>query len=334
MVWRFFSKGCCGEAEGLSTKIPEGELGKLGNVVEQTLAPEEIGNVVEQTLAPEENRDVNAGVQAPEEKQIVVKKEQGIDSPMGTRTTGTAAPLAAADTPETPLETAQKLLAKQFASSDGMGAQQMLIPLLLSTLGGATTKAKEDAATKAKEDAATKAKDDAATEHKREEDAATKAKEEAAAKAKAALKVAKNKEELLFTECNFGGKKLDGMIRHAESIVKQSKEPSNAWYWARDERARLSTAVGQVQAVVDQSQECIQTSTLSALTLKCGGAERVNVFLGSHKQSLNAASLVLSRPLEEIVSMHKVRLKSQADSLIKNKGVKKPTATPKGKPEG
>ena len=46
---------------------------------------------------------------------------------------------------------------------------------------------------------------------------AKKAKEEAARKNQAR----KNSEEGLFAECNFGGKKLSGMVTNAKSIVKQ-----------------------------------------------------------------------------------------------------------------
>lgn len=119
----------------------------------------------------------------------------------------------------------------------------------------------------------------------------------------------------LFTECNFGGRKLEGMIRHAETIIKQSKDETNAWSWAKDESKRLEDAVSKVKDVSDKCQESVQTSTLHALEKKKGSPDAAKEFLILHKEALTDAATVISEPLSEIVAMHKAKINKQAKSV-------------------
>jgi hypothetical protein len=121
-------------------------------------------------------------------------------------------------------------------------------------------------------------------------------------------KKTKTAEATLFGECNFGGRKLDGMMRHAGTIVKQAKDPDNAWHWAREEAKTLESAMNLASKVADECQEMVQTSTLQALQKKLSGPDKATTFLNSHKEALVNASKIIAEPLLQIVGMHKVKI--------------------------
>ena len=115
----------------------------------------------------------------------------------------------------------------------------------------------------------------------------------------------------LFNECNFGGRKLEGMIRHAESIVKQSGDAANDWSWAKNEASKFEAVLNEVRSVADLSQALVQTSNLQALQKKKGSLEAATMFLAEHKNALSDASKLISEPLSEIVAMHKAKISAK-----------------------
>jgi hypothetical protein len=180
-------------------------------------------------------------------------------------------------------------IASQLAIKDGPPtAQQMLLPLFMQAL---TQKAEAVPLT---EPAAT-AK---ATVHKK-------------------TVLPKDVTTLLFNECNFGGRKLDGMLRNSESILRQANDPTNAWHWAHAEAKKLQVAMDSVVTIAEKSQEAVQTSSLKALQKQ--GAQDAHDFLIEHKAALTSASKTLGEPLAELVAMHKAKLNSREPAVKKAK---------------
>ena len=138
------------------------------------------------------------------------------------------------------------------------------------------------------------------------------------AKAKPMLKV-KSATEKLWTECSGLGRKLDGMVNHAASIVEQSKDEDNDWHWASCQVAGLKGQLEVVQAVVSKWSTWVRTSTLDILTKKQG--DQTKAWLDNHKSEIESASNLIELPLGILVGMHNTMLKKTA-----------PKAAPKAKP--
>ena len=137
-------------------------------------------------------------------------------------------------------------VAAELANKSGGNANQSLIPLMMQALVQSATPQQT-----------------AADQDKDKEPEVKPEVKPAAPKPKPKPK--KKMEVTLFTECNFGGRKLDGMIRHAQTIIKQASEPeeaNNDWHWARDECRRLQSAVDAVTDIAYQSQGSVQTSSI------------------------------------------------------------------------
>ena len=143
-------------------------------------------------------------------------------------------------------------------------------------------------------------------------------KAEPKAKAKPMLKV-KSATDKLWTECSGLGRKLDGMVTHAASIVEQSKDEDNDWHWASCQVAGLKGQLDVVQAVVSKWSTWVRTSTLDILTKKQG--DQTKAWLDDHKAEIESASSLIELPLGILVGMHNTMLKKTA-----------PKAAPKAKP--
>ena len=120
----------------------------------------------------------------------------------------------------------------------------------------------------------------------------------------------KTPEEVLFVECNFLGRKLEGMMNTAKGIKKQSEDPKNMWHWAKDQTTVLMDAVAKVTPVSDQCQALVVSSTISALLLQCQGIEQTLVFLTNHKQALQTAVNIVEPPMKRMTNMHQAHLRS------------------------
>ena len=123
----------------------------------------------------------------------------------------------------------------------------------------------------------------------------------------------------LFAECAFEGRKLDGMVRNGNSIVKQSKNPQNKWKWAKDEvevEMGLVEAISAVQAVSDQCQEKVISSNLYSLQVECGSTEAAHAFLLELKTELKRASEVITTPLNSLNQMHRIKIRPPTQTNI------------------
>ena len=91
---------------------------------------------------------------------------------------------------------------------------------------------------------------------------------------KKALEVEKRKkvksaEEKLWQECTALGRKVDGMVTHSESIVLQSSDKDNDWWWARGEKvAALQEAIDIAKPCLLKWESSVRTSTLAYLVKK------------------------------------------------------------------
>ena len=78
-------------------------------------------------------------------------------------------------------------------------------------------------------------------------------------------KAVKSPEEKHFVQCSSLGKKLDGMITHANSIVSQAQIADNLWYWARSETKDLETKMDDVKPANAEWATKIRTSNVHVL---------------------------------------------------------------------
>ena len=123
----------------------------------------------------------------------------------------------------------------------------------------------------------------------------------------------------LFAECAFEGRKLDGMIRNASSIVRQTEDPQNKWKWAKDEvevEMGLVEAISAVQDVSEQCQEKVNCSNLYSLQVEYGSLEAAHTFLLELKTELKRASEVITAPLNELNAMHKIKIRPPAERQV------------------
>ena len=114
------------------------------------------------------------------------------------------------------------------------------------------------------------------------------------------------------------------MIRNAQSILKQSVDKNNAWYWAKDEAIKLQEAIGKVQSTSDHCQETCVTSSVHVLQKNHSAPESAGAFLEKHKEDLKAAAKEISVPLQDLNDMHKVKLRPACTGEPKAPKAKKP----------
>ena len=278
-----------GEGVGLSADIPE--------IAKQQRGALTAGLGVE-PLAPMPTTSLGVGTPTPSTTPITpvaptpsaTPIAPGVGPPTLAPGVGPPTPIQGAGlpTPDGPLAAASQLLAQ--AASSSLAPQELIFPMMLAL---ANTPVK-------KENAEPPPNDPPSVE-----------------KPPKKPKAIRTAGELLFTESNFGGRKLDGMRSHAASIIKQTQDETNAWHWATDEVKRLEHALAEIQAVADASQQHVLTSCFRALQKE---QKDCITFLESHKKEVSVASEKLAQPLSELVGMHKIKI---TPPTIKEKKTKK-----------
>jgi hypothetical protein len=123
------------------------------------------------------------------------------------------------------------------------------------------------------------------------------------------------------------GRKLDGMATHARSIIAQSGQMANPWFWANGQTSELSEALEtHVTPIVDKWAPTVRASTLALLEKQKGGNAEACAWLDGFKEELDFATQKLERPLGVLVGMHTTRLKMSVERPSK----KAKTATEEG----
>jgi hypothetical protein len=95
------------------------------------------------------------------------------------------------------------------------------------------------------------------------------------------------------------------MVRHAESIKKQSGVKDNLWCWAVNDLGELNAALEVVTPVYEASESAVVTSRLEVLEKAQSNADE---WLTSHCEKVRNVTEHLERPLSELVSIHNIKL--------------------------
>jgi hypothetical protein len=125
----------------------------------------------------------------------------------------------------------------------------------------------------------------------------------------------KTDEEKLWAECMAVGRKFEGMVTHACSIISQAARESKVWYWARNELGPLRNVLTEVEATSAEWNSKIRSSKIGIMTQKLGSTAQCIEWLMSHKADLDAQSTKLQRQLGELVGMHCARLRTREVSV-------------------
>ena len=209
--------------------------------------------------------------------------------------------------------------------------------MMASILKLVKNSAKKDREIQERAEAEAAAKAAAEREKKERELAEEKKKEEREAK-----KRQKTAGEIIFSSCTIEGRKLDGMLRQADSIIKQTTQEGSQWTWAAQEVTTngLANACSQVRGVLNQNQEYIQNNTMAVLSLKFPDKTEVEPWLQAHADAIDESAKMLAPPLGNVLAMHKARLgrlKKQAEDAAnpsdKTKATGKKAKGNKGKNE-
>ena len=108
-----------------------------------------------------------------------------------------------------------------------------------------------------------------------------------------------------FPEAVLLGEKLGGMVRHAESIKRQSGVKDNLWSWAVNDLEKLNAALEIVTPVYDTSESAVVTSKQEVLETS---QENVDEWLTNHNEQVRQVTHRLERPLGELVAIHNIKL--------------------------
>ena len=104
------------------------------------------------------------------------------------------------------------------------------------------------------------------------------------------------------------------MVRHAESIKRQTAEAGNLWEWAKHDIGNLDKALDIATPPNDISQKFVVTSSFDVLSHQNGNG--TGKWLTDHLKNLDAARQALEVPLSELVSIHNIKLKNAAGTSI------------------
>jgi hypothetical protein len=119
----------------------------------------------------------------------------------------------------------------------------------------------------------------------------------------------------LWAECMAVGRKLEGMITHACSIISQAAHESNDWYRARNEPEPLRNVLAEVETTSDEWSSRICSSKIGNMAQKLGSIAKCVEWLTGHRADLETQSTKLQRQLGELVGMHNARLRTREVSV-------------------
>jgi hypothetical protein len=128
----------------------------------------------------------------------------------------------------------------------------------------------------------------------------------------------KSAEDVLWGQCVYGARKLDGMVRHAQNIVMHIGKASNGWGWATSEQASIEQAIDEV-TTTNAEGILLLTSTLFILTQT--KQKDTNSYMTNLIQQLQENCKKLYGPLTKLTDMHKCTTKPEP--LYKAGGVTK-----------
>ena len=117
----------------------------------------------------------------------------------------------------------------------------------------------------------------------------------------------KTKSEKLWQENMALGRKIQGMVSHGRSIVKQTEDETNAWWWARNELTDLQASMDKVQPVVDKWNVAVYTSSFPTFC-KANG-DNSEAALLALQVDIESATTSIEKQLSILVGMHNTRLK-------------------------
>ena len=122
------------------------------------------------------------------------------------------------------------------------------------------------------------------------------------------------------------------MVANGRSIVKQTEDGANAWWWARNEVQPLQDSINVVQPVLDNWSVVVHTSSF-AIFCKSNGDNSEAALLGI-KVDIELATSNVEMQLSMLVNMHNAKLKRLAEeqnAVTKAKKAKVTKAKAKGK---
>ena len=95
------------------------------------------------------------------------------------------------------------------------------------------------------------------------------------------------------------------MVRHAESIKRQSGVKDNLWSWAVNDLDKLNGALAVASLVYEASESAVVTSKQEVLETS---QENVGEWLTNHNEQVRQVTHRLERPLAELVAIHNIKL--------------------------
>ena len=128
------------------------------------------------------------------------------------------------------------------------------------------------------------------------------------------------------------GRKVQGVVSHGRSIVTQTDDDTNAWWWARSELTPLKSNMDVAQPVVDKRSAAVHTSSFPIFCQTNG--DNNDATLLALKVDIESATTSIEKQSSILVGMHNARLKRQSleGQVVEPKAKKpRPNAAAKGK---